>query len=80
MDINTPLQLDFAETAEGFNHNISMETKGPFHPVSKGNCFFVVCDAFRHFFVTEPTPVDGAEPAADILLQQRITFLALQKY
>ena len=40
MDINTAPQLFFAETAEGFNHRISMDTKGPIHHSSKGNSYF----------------------------------------
>ena len=35
MDINTAPQPEFAETAEGFNHHISMDTKGSTQPASK---------------------------------------------
>ena len=40
IDINTAPQLHFAETAERFNHSISVDTKGPIHHSSKGNSYF----------------------------------------
>ena len=67
MDKNTASQLEFAETAERFNHGTSMNMKGPIHPASNGNSYiFVICEAFTRFVVTKPTPLNDAETAADV--------------
>ena len=66
MDINTATQIPFASTANNFNHRISMDTKGPIFPASKDNHYiFVICDAFSHFVVTQPTPLNDAETATE---------------
>ena len=81
MDINTAPKLDFAETAEGFNHRISMDTNGPIHRTSKGNSYiFVIHDAFTDFVVTKPACLSDAETAADVSLNQKFIFLAHRKY
>ena len=80
MDKISAPQLEFAETAERFNHRMSMDNKGPIHPASKGNSYiFVICDAFTHFVVTKPTPLHDAQTAADILLKQWILFFGPPK-
>ena len=73
MDTNTAPQLDIAETAEGFNQRISMDTKGTIHPASKGSSYvFVICDAFTHFVVTKPASFNDDETAANVSLEQSI--------
>ena len=52
-----------------------MDTKGPIHLATKRNSYrFVIYDAFTHFVVTEPTPPNVSETAADALLKQWIIF------
>ena len=76
MHKNTTRQLEFAETAEEFNHSISIDTKGPIHPASRGNSYIVVnCDAFTLNVVTEPTPLNDAGTTAEVSLKQWIIFL-----
>ena len=73
MDINTATQIPFASTANNFNHRISMDTKGPIFPKSKDNNYiFVICDAFSHFVITQPTPLNDAETATEVLLKKWI--------
>ena len=46
----------------------------------KKNCkTFLICDAFTHFVVPKPTPLNDAETAADVLLNQGIKFLGSPK-
>ena len=81
MNINTAPQFEFAETAERFNHRISKDTKGPFHPATKKKIpFFVICLAFTCFVVTRPIPPNDAKISADVLLRQGRTFLAHRKH
>ena len=67
MDINTATKLPFAQQSDCFNHRISMDTKGPIYPPSKGNSYiYVICDAFSHFVVTQPAPTNDAQTAMEI--------------
>ena len=81
MDINTATQIPFASTANNFNHRISMDTKGPIFPKSKDNNYiFVICDAFSHFVITQPTPLNDAETATEVLLKNGLFLLAHLKF
>ena len=57
MDVHTAPQVEVAKTAEDFIHRISMDTKVPIHPSSKGSSYnFVICVAFILYIITKPTP------------------------
>ena len=71
MDIHTATKLPFAQQSDCFNHRISMDTKGPIYPPSKGNSYiYVICDAFSRFVITQPAPTNDAQTAMDILLKK----------
>ena len=70
-DKNTAPKLEFAQTAEGFNHRISTDTKGPIYPASGGKSDdFVIWHAFTNFVVAKHTSLNDAQTVADVLLKQ----------
>ena len=81
MDINTAPKSEIDETAEGFIHRISMETKGPPHPSSRRNSYiFVIRDAFTHFAKTKPTLQNDVETTADVFWKNGSSVLVHQKF
>ena len=77
IDKNTTPQLEFAETAEGINHRISMNTMDPV--LKRNSCFFVICKAFLTFVVAKRAPIIDAQTAANILLKQWVYFFGPPK-
>ena len=72
--IQTAMIQTFSENASYFNYRISMDTKGPIHPISKQNSFIhVIVDAFSQFVVTVAVKQNNAQNAVNSLLHHWIT-------
>ena len=66
----------FCQTAEGDNHCVSMDNKGPTLPASIGfSSIFVSCNESTNFVFTKLITSEDAETAADVLLKQWLFFL-----
>ena len=58
-----------------------MDTKGPLSPPSQNNQYvFVIIDAFSHYVVTVPSPVNNSQNAINALLHHWISKFGPPQY
>ena len=61
-------QQPLLEVSPHFNHRISMDTKNPISPTSDGNSYvYIFVDAFTHYVVLHPSPVNDLPNALNVL-------------